>query len=214
MNLTFSEFLEALAMCALAAFASRRLSSSSSYLKQPEQKLAAFLSYLGLPALPGHSFLLSRAAGLAATGNSTAAAAAAGGGTGPSAGGRGGGGGGGSGEQRVGAGARAGVGVVRDPYEEWWGMMFDPEAENKARDYASSMDYNLVLLQVRGIKKGVFSVIGCWVPALRRFRGQAVPARAVRTARARAVPPAAPYVVRGYAWLLEGLVHWHWGYPC
>jgi hypothetical protein len=145
-NLSFFEFLEALAMCGLAAFASRRLagSSSSSYLKQPEQKLAAFLSYIGLPPLPGHSFLLSRAAALASgtAGNSGTATAA---GPGQSPGARV-GGAGSSGVMAV--GSRAGVGVGRDPYEEWWGMVFDPEAENKARDYASSMDYNLVLLQV------------------------------------------------------------------
>ncbi len=56
-SLSVSDFTQALAMCGLAVFAARRLHSSP--LKQPEQQLAAFLSYLGLPPLPGHQALMA-----------------------------------------------------------------------------------------------------------------------------------------------------------
>jgi hypothetical protein len=74
-GLSSSDFTQALAMCGLAVFAARRLQASP--LRQPEQQVAAFLSHLGLPPLPGQQQLLAGAGGAAAG----AAAAGTGGGS-------------------------------------------------------------------------------------------------------------------------------------
>lgn len=50
-------FGHALAMCGLASFGSRKLQASP--LRQSEQQLAAFLTHLGLPPLPGQQEMLS-----------------------------------------------------------------------------------------------------------------------------------------------------------
>lgn len=59
-------------MCGLAVFAARRLQSSP--LKQPEQQVAAFLNYLGVPPLPGQQQLLAGAALAAVAGTAGATA--------------------------------------------------------------------------------------------------------------------------------------------
>lgn len=56
-GLACESFSQALAMCGLAVFGARRLQSSP--LKQPEQQLAAFLTYMGLTPLPGHEQILA-----------------------------------------------------------------------------------------------------------------------------------------------------------
>jgi hypothetical protein len=63
-DLSFSDFTTVLAMTGLAAWAARRLRGSP--LTAPEQRLAAWLGYLGARALPGSGWLLSRAAGVLA----------------------------------------------------------------------------------------------------------------------------------------------------
>lgn len=63
-SLGASQFSQALAMCGLAAFASRRMQQS--HIQAPEQQLTAFLTFMGLLPLPGQQQQLgaaSRAAG-------------------------------------------------------------------------------------------------------------------------------------------------------
>jgi hypothetical protein len=83
-SLSSSGFTQALAMCGLAVFAARRLQSSP--LKQPEQQVAAFLSHLGLPPLPGQQQLLAGGGGTSVAAGAAAAAAAGGGTAGHKAG--------------------------------------------------------------------------------------------------------------------------------
>jgi hypothetical protein len=71
-------------MCGLAVFAARRLQSSP--LKQPEQQVAAFLSHLGLPSLPGQQQLLAGGGGAGVAVGTTGAAAGGGGAAGQRAG--------------------------------------------------------------------------------------------------------------------------------
>lgn len=61
-GLTFSNFAAALAMCGLAAFGAKRARAASTALRQPEQQLAAFFSFLGLPLPPGQERLMLHAA--------------------------------------------------------------------------------------------------------------------------------------------------------
>jgi hypothetical protein len=75
-GLSNNDFTQALAMCGLAVFAARRLQSSP--LKQPEQQVAAFLSHLGLPPLPGQQQLLAGGGGAAAAAAAGVAGGAAG----------------------------------------------------------------------------------------------------------------------------------------
>jgi hypothetical protein len=71
-SLDCSQFSHALSMCSLAAFASRRMQSSSN-LQAPEQQLTAFLTFMGLRPLPGQHLQAT------AAGNGMSADAAAGG---------------------------------------------------------------------------------------------------------------------------------------
>lgn len=57
MGLSSEQFSQALAMCGLAVFGAKRLQSSP--LKQPQQQLAAFLTYMGLTPLPAHEQILA-----------------------------------------------------------------------------------------------------------------------------------------------------------
>lgn len=63
-GLTCQAFSHALAMCGLAVFGARRMQASP--LRQPEQQLAAFLTYMGLTPLPTHEQILAGSAGLTA----------------------------------------------------------------------------------------------------------------------------------------------------
>jgi hypothetical protein len=54
-------------MCGLAAFTSRRMQQS--HLQAPEQQLTAFLTFMGLPPLPGQQQQLGAASKAAGAGN-------------------------------------------------------------------------------------------------------------------------------------------------
>ena len=64
-SLDCSLFTQALAMCGLSAFTSRRLQRT--HLQSPEQQLADFLTFMGLPPLPGQQQLAVPNAAPAAT---------------------------------------------------------------------------------------------------------------------------------------------------
>lgn len=120
------EVKEGLAMCGIAVFAARRLAGT---YNDVEQKLAAFLTYLGLPTLPGHAALIKPIQKAIASPRTRPSTRQGG---------------------HADSADESGVthGGFEDPYKEWWSMQFDPQEENKARDYASSINYMLALLQV------------------------------------------------------------------
>lgn len=63
-SLDCSQFSQALAMCGLAAFTSRRLQHTHQHLllqQQAPEQLAAFLTLMGLPPLPGQQQQLTAA---------------------------------------------------------------------------------------------------------------------------------------------------------
>lgn len=64
-SLDAQQIPQALAMCGLAVFTSRRMQHSQ--LTTPEQQLTSFFTFMGLPPLPGRELLLAAGAPGAAT---------------------------------------------------------------------------------------------------------------------------------------------------